>query len=61
MSLWAGVKTVLSAFVGIRKGKSSDEDLQKLTPQQIIATAVVLFLGLIAAIATLVHFITRDL
>ena len=54
-AVWA----VLSAFSGIRGGASARDDQLKLTPLQIVITAIVLFVILIAVLLGVVYWVTR--
>lgn len=56
-SALSAVGTVLSAFIGIRRGKASREDLAKLKPAQIIVTAVICAGILIGSLILLVKHI----
>ncbi|QND82912.1 Uncharacterized protein ChrSV_0684 [Chromobacterium vaccinii] len=58
MSWGQGVKAVLGAFIGVRKGAASQAD-QALKPWQLIITALALAAGLIAALLLLVSWVTR--
>ncbi len=51
------VKTVLSGFIGIRRKGAHEE--AKLNPVHIIIVAIVFVALFIAALATVVHFVTR--
>ncbi|GLR11493.1 hypothetical protein GCM10007907_02830 [Chitinimonas prasina] len=51
------VGAVLAAFTGIRRGKDSKEDLQKLKPVQIILAALICAAVLIAGLIILVKSI----
>jgi len=53
----SAVATVLSAFIGIRRGKASREDLAKLRPVQIIVAAVICAGILIGSLIMLVKHI----
>ena len=56
-SLLAMVKTVLSAFVGIRRRSGHDEDAVRLTPVQIIVTGVVAAAVFVIGLILLARFI----
>ncbi|QNM96094.1 DUF2970 domain-containing protein [Chitinimonas koreensis] len=49
------VATVLSAFIGIRRGKDSKSDMQKLHPVQIILAALICVAVFIAILVLLVR------
>ncbi|UTH76314.1 DUF2970 domain-containing protein [Chromobacterium sp. IIBBL 290-4] len=52
-----GVRAVLGAFIGVRRGESSQAD-QKIKPWQLVATAFALAGCLIAALLLLVSWVT---
>ncbi len=52
------LRTVLSAFIGIRRGGDSRDDLARLTPVQIIVTALCCVALLITLLVVLVKHIT---
>ena len=56
----AVVKTVLSAFLGIRKRSGHDETTAQLTPVQIIVTGVVLAVVFVTSLILLVRFIISN-
>lgn len=56
MSGWRGVLAVLSAFVGIRKRQSVQEDSQ-VRPWQLVITALLLVLMLIGLLLALANWI----
>lgn len=56
MSGWRGVLAVLSAFVGIRKRQSVQEDSQ-VRPWQLVITALLLVLMLIGLLLVLANWI----
>jgi len=51
------VKTVLSAFLGIRRRSEHDEDTVKLTPIQIIVTGLVAAAIFVVGLILLARFI----
>jgi len=53
----AMVKTVLSAFLGIRRRSGHDEDTVKLTPVQIIVTGLVAAAFFVVGLILLARFI----
>ncbi|QEL56902.1 DUF2970 domain-containing protein [Chromobacterium paludis] len=57
MSWLQGVKAVLGAFIGVRKGVAARAD-QVLKPWQWIATALLLAMAFIAALLLLVSWVT---
>ncbi|WP_434632340.1 DUF2970 domain-containing protein [Chromobacterium sp. CV08] len=57
MSWGQGVKAVLGAFIGVRKGSAARVD-QILKPWQLIATAFLLMAGLIALLLLVVTWVT---
>ncbi|AXE29541.1 hypothetical protein DK842_06270 [Chromobacterium phragmitis] len=58
MSWGQGMKAVLGAFIGVRRGTASQAD-QALKPWQLIVTALALAGGLIVALLLLVSWVTR--
>lgn len=56
MSGWRGVLAVLSAFIGIRKRQSVQEDSQ-VRPWQLVITALLLVLMLIGLLLALANWI----
>ncbi|POZ63952.1 DUF2970 domain-containing protein [Chromobacterium alticapitis] len=58
MSWLQGVKAVLGAFIGVRKGRSAQSDV-RLRPWQLIATALLLAAALVVALLLLVSWVTR--
>lgn len=57
--LFRAVRTVLSAFIGIRRSESSKNDLAKLSPVQIIVTGVICAVVLMGCLLLLVRQITH--
>ncbi len=53
----AMLKTVLSAFLGIRRQSGHDEDAVKLTPIQIIVTGLVAAAVIVIGLILLARFI----
>lgn len=54
------IGAVLAAFTGIRRGKDSKGDLQKLSPVQIILAALICAAVFIASLLLLVRNIVPD-
>lgn len=57
MAILNTVKTVLSAFLGIRRRSGHDEETVKLTPVQIIMTGLVAAAVFVIGLILLVRFI----
>lgn len=58
LSPFRAVRTVLSAFIGIRGERHSKEDLARVTPLQIIVTAVLCAVILMGGLLLIVRQIT---
>ena len=52
------VKTVLSAFIGIRKRAAHERDVVMLTPLQVIVAGIIGAVIFVLSLVTLVRFIT---
>lgn len=56
--MFAAIKAVLWAFLGIRSQEGYDKDRARLTPKQIIAAGLVLAAIFVGGLLLLVRFLT---
>ena len=57
-SLFEAVRTVLSAFFGVRRRAAHEADTRHVSPVQIVVIAIVLVALFIFTLLAVVHFVT---
>lgn len=57
MSLLRSMRAVAWSFLGIRKGRGLEDDMQRLNPLHVILVALVAVALLVGGLAALVHWI----